>query len=391
MYSVVRILIHQPVTQRLFEDFFIKRLEKEGIDVKFYDLTEVFHKNLKIVGEVKSSKVVKFDKIEGLRSQIIKDDKHKTLYIPYFIYEYKVLEVYKIFSKFNCNIAFMGRGMLPFPNVNKSLFSILVKNFPSFFDLGFLKRGIGKLYATFLKKKGYVKKFDVIFNAGYMGHYTCGTGFEMNSAKLIPFNSTDYTRYLRSLNSKFSISKPQYAVFLDEYLPFHPDVEMAGMKTVHPESYFKELNTFFSKIEDSLQMEVVIAAHPKSNYNKNPYDGRILIKGETENLIKNSALVIDHFSTAISYAILNEKPLFIFYTEEMNIVFPNLIKYAHHVSSILDVEIANITKEKQINFSLKINKEKYSEYKYNYLTMPEAEFLADEDLFMDFLMNSNNS
>lgn len=391
MYSTVRILIHQPVTQRLFEDFFIKRLEEEGIDVKFYDLTDVFHKNLKIVGEVQSSKVVKFDKIEDLRSQIIKDDKLNTLYIPYFIYEYKVLKVYKIFSKYNCYIAFMGRGMLPFPNVNKSLLNILVNNFSSFFNLAFLKRGLGKLYATFLKKRGFVKKFDVIFNAGHMGHYTCGTSFESNSAKLIPFNSTDYTRYLKSLNSTFFVSKPKYAVFLDEYLPFHPDVEMVGMKTVHPESYFKELNTFFSKIEDSLQLEVVIAAHPKSNYKINPYNGRMLIKGETENLIKNSALVIDHFSTAISYAILNGRPLVVIYTEEMNIVFPNLIKYAHHVSGILDAEIANITKEKQINFSLKVNKEKYNEYKYNYLTMPEAEFRTDEDLFMEFLKNSHNS
>lgn len=391
MYSKIRILVHQPVRKRLQEDFFIEQLEKENIDVLFYDLTEIFHSGLKIAGELSSEEIVKFKSLIDFDKVLSTERGQDILYIPYFIYEYKVLKVYKLLTKYNCTTAFMGRGALPSLNKDKSYLQIVLHEPYALFNRKFLVKGLRKVYAIFLKKVGLVKGFDIIFNAGKNGHYTCGTAFEILSSKKVPFNSTDYSRYLASLGQEKIQVSGKYAVFLDEYLPYHPDLEMFGLKSVEAHSYYSSLNAFFDTIEREQQIKIVVAAHPKSNYQSNPFDGRLLIKDKTECLIKDAEFVIDHFSTAISYAILNKKPLLLIYTNGIQEVFPNLVEYAKNISSILDASLINIDTDTNINVGMRINDEKYSTYKYDYLTMLEAEFKYDYEIFIDFLKGRDAS
>jgi hypothetical protein len=382
MFSKLRIIIHQPVTRRILEDFFVDRLIAERIDFLFYDLTSIYHKELKIAGESQNDFVIKFDQLSDFEGALSADNQEVTLYIPYFIYEFKVINAYRILTKYNCKLAFFGRGVLPSPNIQQTYFQIARRKFNSLGDPKFIWKGISRLYTNYLKKKGHIKKFDIIFNAGNFGYYTCGTSFELFHAQIVPFNSRDYSRFLRSIDQQEVPVSGRYAVFLDEYLPYHPDVEMMGMKTVEAVSYYNSLNRFFETIEVRYNITVVIAAHPKSDYKENPYEGRMLIKDKTENLIKNSEFVIDHFSTAISYAILNYKPLLLIYTNSIKEVFLDLVEYAYHVSKTLDVDIINI--DKNADFRLEVNTVKYNDYRYGYLTMPEAESRYDEDIFIDF-------
>jgi hypothetical protein len=387
MFHKVRILVHQPVTPRLFQDFFVEKLISEDIDVMFYDLTPIFHPKLKISGELKSASVAKFCTLKDFECRISTDDVKCTLYIPYFIYEYKVLSIYKILTKLKCKTAFMGRGMLASTTLNETYFQSAIRKFKSLLNWQFLVRSFAKIYSIELKKRGYVNSFDYIFNAGTHGHFTCGTPFEINTAQIVPFNSTDYTRYLKSLNSSYKLDKVKYAVFIDEYLPYHPDVDMLGVKTVTPDDYYSSLNHFFSKLELELGLTIVVAAHPKSNYSVNPYEGRLLIKDHTEDLIRDCEFVIDHFSSAISYAVLNYKPILLIYTNGIQNVFPNLVEYARQLSSILQLSMVNVDDnvDVDISSSLKVDREKYTKYKYDYLTAGEAESAYDEDLFLQFL------
>ncbi|MDM8177219.1 hypothetical protein QT327_23190 [Olivibacter sp. 47] len=73
---------------------------------------------------------------------------------------------------------------------------------------------------------------------------------------------------------------------------------------------------FFDNIERLYNKPIIIASHPKANYN-NEYGNRIVIKEATARLVKDSDLVITHGSLSISYALLAQKPLLYVYFEEM--------------------------------------------------------------------------
>lgn len=382
MFAHIRIIVHQHVTNRLCEDFFIKRLLAEHFDVMFYDLTDIYHKGLK--GTDSGFRFVKkFDSLNEFEAHLKTEDIRNTLYIPYFIYEFKVVNVYRLLTRYNCPLGFMGRGMLPAPNLERKMYQVVLSKLTSLFDIAFVRRAIGQISAATVRKMGYIKKVDYMFNAGRVDHMAAN----LDHSHIVPFNSNDYSRFLKNKSDSKKIITTPYAVFIDEYLPYHPDVQMLGIKSVNAERYYKSMNDFFSKFEQEVGLQVVIAAHPKSNYDENPYGQRLLFKNVTESLIRDSNLVIDHFSTAISYAILNYKPLLVVCNKEIERVFPDLVRYATHVSAILDVPMLHIDDYKTGDRIPEpvVNVKCYDMYKYDYLTLPGAEGELDEDLFVAFL------
>jgi hypothetical protein len=102
------------------------------------------------------------------------------------------------------------------------------------------------------------------------------------------------------------------AVFLDEFRPHHPDIAAMGYTTfVDPEGYYAQLRALFDRIERELELEVVIAASPRSDYDSRPdlFGGRRRHKNRTVHLVAASRLVLAHRSTAIGYAIMARKPV----------------------------------------------------------------------------------
>ncbi|MFA6432014.1 MAG: hypothetical protein WCV91_06530, partial [Candidatus Margulisiibacteriota bacterium] len=109
-------------------------------------------------------------------------------------------------------------------------------------------------------------------------------------------------------------------VFIDEYVPFHPDylhMKVAPFSTA--EDYYPGIRRFFDHIEKVSGAHIVIAAHPRSDYAKYPdfFGGRPIIKDKTVDLIKRSAFVVTHCSTAANFAILENKPLIFITTDSL--------------------------------------------------------------------------
>ncbi len=129
----------------------------------------------------------------------------------------------------------------------------------------------------------------------------------------------DYDIYLECRGHSTGFDR-QTAVFIDDYLPFHPDFHRHGVPPfVSPEEYFPALNSFFDTLEKQRGLQVVIAAHPRScdGYEKT-FQGRPLIKGRTAALVRDANLVLTHASTATSFALLFLKPLFFLTSDAMN-------------------------------------------------------------------------
>ena len=101
---------------------------------------------------------------------------------------------------------------------------------------------------------------------------------------------------------------------------YHPDIPYLNFdRPVTEQEYYPPLLKFFRKFEKETGLKIKFAAHPKSlkkSRSKLPLDIDYSI-GNTEELVKNSSLVLLHASTAASYAILFKKPTIFLTSNEL--------------------------------------------------------------------------
>jgi len=133
----------------------------------------------------------------------------------------------------------------------------------------------------------------------------------------IAVHAHDYDIYLRE--RPFAGPPLDQAVFLDQYLPYHPDFAASGTTSVDPEMYFGALRRFFDRLEDALGMQVVIAAHPRADYELHPgiFGRRRIVTCSTARLVMESRLVISHATSAVNFAVLARKPVVLVMTRDL--------------------------------------------------------------------------
>lgn len=225
---------------------------------------------------------------------------------------YEQTKLYSLFKKYNCNIGIFGA--VPFPELygaNKSF----VSKIPTL-----LKSPFGVL-SKIIKKKRFQNKifkgekafvFNVIFSAGELGYL--GIGYYppelLPATKIVNINYPDYEKALSVADGKAFIND-DYILFIDEYLPLHPDIKVVGIRGANPELYYRQLNLFFDKIEAKYNAKVVIAAHPKAlRYLQDDYfDGRKVIFNKTAELVRDSQFVVMHDSTSYIYPLYFKKKI----------------------------------------------------------------------------------
>ena len=154
-----------------------------------------------------------------------------------------------------------------------------------------------------------------------------------------------------------------------------------GIKPKGEEEYLFSLNSFFKIIETQYNIKVIIAAHPKSNYNELSFDGREVVKYRTCELVKDSEFVVLHSSAAVSYAILFKKAVLFTYTEPYKKCF-NMYSSLVYLSKFLEAPVINLDKE-NFTFQLNINEEQYEKYKYTYLCSTTSEVLSNSEILLN--------
>jgi hypothetical protein len=239
----------------------------------------------------------------------------------------------------------------------------------------FIKNQISKLKNKFNKKVPQIF-YDKLVVTGKIGLKDPDIGL---NTKVIYAHTYDYDNYLDIDNAPKSGIKKPYAVFVDQYLPLHPDapIYFGVNPRCTPEKYYPALNNFFNIFEREYNMDVIVGAHPKSDYESNPkfLYGRKFIKNKTMSLIKDSEVVITHASAAISYAILFKKPIIFLLSDEYIRSFDNytpavLAKKLNSTYFNID-DKNNDSKITNINL-FKVDNEKYKTYKDDYIKYPSA-------------------
>jgi hypothetical protein len=304
-----------PLSAKLERDFYIPELSAEGFEVEYWDLTKVFF-TVSLPEGIQRKYVRFIATMSEFKALLSHEDKKDTLFISQMTIEFRTLRLYRVFKRFGCKVATFDRPGYPVADglVIRGLF------FSKLFAFSKYPSYIRTVLTRFAVKTGYVSNFAIVFAAGVEALKR-----NRKAAKLIAVNHFDYDAYLCMDEEAVNPVGEDYAVFLDEQFPLHPDLKLLRMESLDPEVYFSQMNALFGRIERQYGLKVVVAGHPKTVAQGNPYTGFALIKHKTMALVKHSVFVIAHESTSISYAVIYRKPLLSTYTLEMERLYGDSI------------------------------------------------------------------
>ena len=192
-------------------------------------------------------------------------------------------------------------------------------------------------------------------------------------------HSLDYDRYLQVKDNSERMVKEPYCVFIDQFLPYHPDGIAAGMD-YNAQRYYSELAECFSRIEKATGKKVVIAAHPRSDYGQHSDVLRnyTIFRFKTAELIKDADFVLAHFSTSISLAVAFNKPVVLLSGDDIN---QNTVprKCVEKYAELLDLPIWNLSRQMDMDqIPIKINAGAYKAYMHEYMKPQTGEDICDK-------------
>ncbi|MCX5811387.1 MAG: hypothetical protein NT178_02425 [Proteobacteria bacterium] len=300
--------------QRDYHRFGIDTMMSNGFDVEVWEFTRLIAPKEYISSNppdpIQWDRHRCFDALETV-GEAIKTIDNSTFVISMVHYTLYSLPLFRMLSK---------QG-IPF---SASLFALPVSS------------GIKELWLRRLKKITLKRIFDKTFRMipfTYCGvkparivfspaeKYMLANYYVINSqSEFLWVHSYDYDTYL-GLKDLPQAKDPSVGIFLDEYLPFHTDYLYLDLPVkISADEYYPALVRFFDYIEESFNVRIVIAAHPRSHYEEHTdyFGGREVVRGKTAELVQNAGFILLHNSTAINHVVLFKKPMIFFTTDNVN-------------------------------------------------------------------------
>jgi hypothetical protein len=201
--------------------------------------------------------------------------------------------------------------------------------------------------------------------------------------KKIYTNSYDYNQYLRIIKKK-NIKKKNYLLYIDQNLIGHPAFFIEKRKSWTNKGFYKKLNSFLYFLGKKNGLKIKVALHPKNKNFKNLFSkGYSCYYNKTAKLIKDSSHVLTHYSTAVSFGVLFNKPITFLTSNELNQLRPGaqITKLSYELKS----QLINIDEvKKKIHLKRKFDKKAYIRYLDKYIKHPKS---SGENSFVSLLKN----
>ena len=196
---------------------------------------------------------------------------------------------------------------------------------------------------------------------------------ELRCAEIIWIHALDYDMYLTESLRRTELNCKPKIVWLDSYLPFHPDFDESTRLARDPANYYATLCKFFDLLELNLGIEVVVAENPRAIREQHEpfWQGRQIISGQVASLICEAALVMTHGSTAIHLAVLFNKPI-LFVTFDQIERLRKIGKMGDNKNSLvqkLEKKTANIDHLEEVDWKklMEVDQVVYQRYIENYI------------------------
>ena len=387
MIEKIVFLLEAQFNKRDYRRFGTETLINNGFIVEFWDFTPfinplVFAKYTP-PDRLTFEEFKVFDSKSAAIKEIYKLSPKKTLVVTFLSYQIKTIEIYQALSFRNILYASVASGSLPSPVTSKRNVINYILWKLSKQPLSLIRGIVNRLPPQWLG----VKPMNFVLSGGEKAVKRKPTDIKTNTIHACTF---DYDLYLAE---KFS-SDSQYEgniIFLDEYLPFHSNyLQMGVTAPCKPEEYYPPLVTFFERVEAALNSKIVIAAHPRSSYEKNPdyFGGRKVLRGMTSRLVKQSKCVIAHGSTAISFAVLYEKPvLLVTLNAIQNYKGYPLAQYYEAMANSLGKKPINLDELLDIDWQseLELDRAAYESYRNSYIKSSLAPEKPCWQIFADYV------
>ncbi len=253
-----------------------------------------------------------------------------------------------------------------------------------------LRRQPGKLLDHAVRRTPYglwrLKPADFILAGG--GETVCFEYPNSTASRIIWCHALDYDSYLALEQESAGPRRRSgdYAVFLDQYVPFHPDrLYNKNSPRYDPDVYYSTLSKYFAVFEKQTGLHVKIAAHPRSNYEEKGdlFQGREITRGKTVELVRDAAVVLLHGSVALNFAVLYRKPV-IFITLDM-LKGTRLASLTNEMADRLGKSPINISEPHTMDFDAecRFDRSKYERYEESFIKRtntpqkPAFQILAD--------------
>lgn len=289
------IIDHEPLTVRRQQIFHMEEFLAAGFELEHWDMSQYFHPGMTLPNTLRKPYGYTLNSIEELEKRLRKQPVDQTLFIVELFNRWCNRSVFRLLSRYGCF------------TVKLELYSTATLDELPLWQkirLSSLKQivyGVGHR----IEEAAYGLYQRCYHFTPY--RYVIRSGCKFPADLYI--NHPDWEQYMAVRDEVSEPQKP-YAVFLDEYFPLHPDLRyFLGQDGSGAVEYQRSMNRFFEQVEQRYGVEVVIAAHPKSDYDEQTFQGRRIVKYQTVSLVRDSSLVLMHSSAAFSFAVMFDKPL----------------------------------------------------------------------------------
>ena len=373
MIKNIIILIQKSLNSRDFHRYGLEILKSKGFNLIIFDLERVFQTVKKKANYVNSDLNIIESKENIIEFLKIVDKSYIVICLIGLDFNYRYSFIFKNLFKKRIKIGYITCGQVPLQVLEIKVRERVVN---LFYSKDLYRKMIDKI-KNYIFFKHY--KFDFVMIGGELSPNL--KSHIQRDTLIIKSHSFDYDRYLENENLKLNAKLKEYAVFLDQFIPYHPDCNIVK-PYCKPEIYYDSINLFFDFFEKEKGIPLVICAHPRANYgiNNNPYNNRDVVYSNSIELVKNSQLVFAHASTAINYSIIYNKPLYFLIHPAYSNMFKNEI---YSTSKSLNMVPIDISKKYSFDSSLKINKKSYNNYFYKYIKSKGSPEKASWRIFAD--------
>ncbi|MDD2458827.1 MAG: hypothetical protein PHQ83_10020 [Eubacteriales bacterium] len=361
-----------PMIQQHLTDLYVESIAKSH-PVLLWDLSGLYNRDEQVSHRVENCQKIK--SLEELDQELSRVTKPALIITNIMFYSLK--RIYATVKRHGIPIANITKEGLAYHLFESNWRSLDVRY--GFMDAAkTMARKIGPVRRTInWVVNGPVKYDYLLANGNFYPEYT---------RHFVKIHHVKYDEYLQS-RSLPPIIEGTYALFLDTAATTHPFYGLkrhASKRKVDAQGYIDRLNRFFDQIEKEHNLPVIIAAHPKAEYDEATFNGRPIIKYKTGQLIEHSSLVLSHYSTSVINAVLAEKPLVFLW-------YPEMLYSMQKYMAIGAIEYAKRLKAAHVNldhpesFEIHVNAKAYRDFIETFLINKKTRDQSNSELLLQFI------
>lgn len=380
-YNKIVFLVETPILERYYKRYGIQELRDLGFETTIFDLSPIllptaYQHITKGLCDYDECGFYRFFDLETLKKVFKEMDSETTLLICSMGYLWSYRHVFRIIKRYGLHFCYFMQEITPTDatKVNKSDENKL--------SISRIKDSITRRIPLQLHGISFA---DFIIGCGddrdaieaYKRARLC-----KEECQIIFFHSSNYEECLVNKTLP-SIYNEKFCVFIDQYLPYHTDLIKMGI-CIDANKYYQDMNKLFDLIEEKLGIKVVIAAHPRSDYEKNSgaFGDRDIVYNKTCQLVKEAEFVIYHFSNSLAYVTLFNKPLLVVVNNEILHFFSEAV---NKICQQMNVKYLNLNEDYSfsvVKSNMSIDENVYLQYVQRYMKKDYDGVIQGEKLWV---------